>query len=217
MLDTPFTLISCSWPRPVEHRDGRWTSEPEWDAPLMLHRPQPIWRQIQGESYWTIDWRRLCTSGLVPWVAGFGGEMCGFQIVFHLTINSTGKLVFWDDDGCVIRRNGEIVHYDNSAHMLARHEIDVVIGDSLEVAQWQDNGDWVWGARLIPSSNPRVASPEVLWPYYEAVQRRFDQPNGPPLPHPTRLRASAGAGYFRPSSSAYGRDAAPQRARSQPA
>src|SRR5919112_6183955 len=39
VMRIPFEIVGCSWPRPVEVVDGRWVSEPEWDAPLMPTRP----------------------------------------------------------------------------------------------------------------------------------------------------------------------------------
>ena len=55
----PFDLLHCSWPRPVEQKDGYWTSEPEWDAPSLPLPPQPRWRTLCGETCWTIDWREF--------------------------------------------------------------------------------------------------------------------------------------------------------------
>ncbi len=33
MLELPFVITYCSWPRPVVQGDNAWLSEPEWDAP----------------------------------------------------------------------------------------------------------------------------------------------------------------------------------------
>jgi hypothetical protein len=181
MLEIPYNLISCSWPRPIEHADARWTSEPDWGAPAMPIRPPLTWQSIHGEPCWTIDWRQLCRGGLAPWDPHFGGEMRGFHIVFRLEVNRTGRLVFWDDDGCIIRRNGEIVHHDPYAHWLTRHEIEVSAGDHLEVAHWQLNGEWLWGARIASFEDARAEAPGILWRYREAAEQCLHQPNGPPL------------------------------------
>jgi hypothetical protein len=180
MMDMPFDVISCSWPRPVEQADGRWTSEPEWDAPVMPSVPQPRWERVQNEWCWMINWRDLFKSGLKAWDARLGGEMRGFQIVFRLRIHKSGRLIFWADDGCIIRCNGAIIHCDRSAHSLARSEIEVTAGDLLEVAQWQFGWDWLWGAQLCPSIEPFDAV-RALTPYLEAVQERLRHPDGPPL------------------------------------
>ncbi len=176
----PFDIISCSWPRPVESADGRWTSEPEWDAPLMPIIPQPRWERIQGEWCWMINWRELFKRGLKSWDSRVGGEMRGFQVVFRLRISKSGQLIFWDDDGCIIRRNGTIIHNDRSAHPLARSEIEVSAGDLLEVAQWQFGWDWLWGAELRPSSEA-FDTVSTLTPYLDLVQKRVRHPDGPPL------------------------------------
>src|SRR4051812_25844381 len=143
----PFDVASCSWPRPIGQANGRWISEPEWDAPLMPIRPQPYWRTLYGEPSWTIDWRGFFKTGLKPYHHDIGGEMRGFHVVFALRIMESGKLVFWSDDGCVIYRDGQLVHHDRTAHSPTRNEIDVVSGDLLQVAQWQQTGDWLWGAQ----------------------------------------------------------------------
>jgi hypothetical protein len=65
--------------------------------------------------------------------------------------------------------------------MLTRHEIDVSVGDHLEVAQWQYIGGWLWGARLGQLEKTLVTPTDVLLPYLDTVQQRLRQPNGPPL------------------------------------
>lgn len=181
MQETPFELLSCSWPRPVVERDGRWASEPEWDAPLMPSPPEPRWRLIEGEPCWAFDWRELFRTGLGLWDAEQSGEMRGFHVVFRIRVRRGGTLLFWDDDGCVIRRAGVVVHRDPTAHGPARHEIEVAPGDVLEVAQWQHTGWWLWGARAA-GGDGAVASPHAaLSPYLDAVRRRLRDPEGPPL------------------------------------
>src|SRR5260221_2246700 len=132
MLEPPFDLLRCSWPRPVVQKDGCWTSEPEWNGPAMPWPPDWRVEVIDDHACWMIDWREFFKRGVKWWVPNMGGEMRGFHVVFHLRLRQTGKLVFWDDDGCVIRRSGTVVHRDPSAHSLARHEIDVLAGDVLE-------------------------------------------------------------------------------------
>jgi hypothetical protein len=181
MLEPPFEVLRCSWPRPVAHAEGRWVSEPDWAAPPMPALPQPFWESFQGELCWTIDWRAWFRGGLKYWLPHQGGEMRGFHVVFHLRVNDTGRLVFWDDDGCLIRRRGETVHADRGAHPPARGEIAVESGDRLEVAQWQYHGGWTWGARVEPAARVGPAPAEWNFPYRDAVRRRLRAPNGPPL------------------------------------
>jgi hypothetical protein len=181
MLETPFDLVSCSWPRPIEQTDGHWTSEPEWDAPRMPLRPQLRWESIQGEHCWMVDWREWFRSPLKYWQPDLGGEMRDFHIVFHLRMHGTGTLIFWEDDGSLILRNGRLIHTDRTSHPLKRGEIEVHIGDRLEIAQWQYYGGWMWGATLAPANDPDQASIDLLLPYLDAVHKRLAEPNGPPL------------------------------------
>lgn len=166
----PFEIVECSWPRPVEASDGYWTSDVEWDAPAMPTLPEPGWTAINGDRCWAIDWRQF-----------FGGEMRGFHVVFRVNVKSDGRLVFWADDGCVIRREGQVIHSDRAGHIAARSEIDVRAGDRLEVAQWQYWGGWLWGA-WIDDERPSVASAlDELTPYLPNVRERLASPNGPVL------------------------------------
>ncbi len=175
MADMPFTIAQCSWPRPVVGDGDRWVSEPEWDAPPLSALPQPQLTHIQGQQCWLIDWCALFGAGLRRLNGQSSpGEMRGFHVVFRLEIHTGGTLEFWDDDGSIIRRDGVILHEDRSVHPLIRSSIDVQAGDVLEVAQWQNYGDWQWAARIAPS----VAT---LLPYRDAAQRRLENPNGPPL------------------------------------
>jgi hypothetical protein len=174
----PFDLLHCSWPRPVEQKDGYWTSEPEWDAPSLPLPPQPRWRTLCGETCWTIDWREFFRHGLELGNPRVSGEMRGFHVVSQLRANRTGRLVFWDDDGSLIRRNGELVHVDRSSHGLSCAAIDVAAGDELAVAHWQQSGAWLWGARMDESAPDPVG---MLLPYLDAVQRRLQHPTGPAL------------------------------------
>src|SRR5574337_1250533 len=133
MLEPPFALLSCSWPRPVEQANGRWLSEPEWDAPRMPDLPRPRLRSVHGEPCWMVDWGEWFGGGLQRW-DGRQGEMRNFQVVFRLRIARSGTLIFWDDDGSIIRRSGEVIHRDRSLHPLTRHEVAVIAAEELEVA-----------------------------------------------------------------------------------
>lgn len=179
MLTPPFEIISCSWPRPVEQAGDKWVSEPEWDAPLMPGLPQPHWTEIHGDVCWTIDWCRLFEGGLKYW--GYyqnRGEMRGFHVAFRILVKNSGKLVFWDDDGSIIRRNGEIIHTDRTTHSPMRSEVSVSKGDQLEIAQWQNYGGWMWGAALIGNAVP---SADLFLPYLDTIQQLLRFPNGPAL------------------------------------
>jgi hypothetical protein len=178
VLEPPFDLVRCSWPRPVEHADGRWVSAPDWDAPPMPspYWPQPRWSVVDDELCWMIDWRDLFRSG-VPGKWQPAGRMRGFHVVFRLRVRGGGRLAFWDDDGCLVRRNGELVHQDRSSHRLTRHAIDVGDGDILEIAQWQASGHgagvragtdrrpttgrWVSSRRTLPPSKGGWAGPRA--------------------------------------------------------
>jgi hypothetical protein len=175
MSTMPFTITRCSWPRPVVVAGDRWASQPEWDAPALPDLPQPQPATVHGESCWLIDWCRLFGGGLGRLNGQPSpGEMRGFHVVFRLTIHVAGALIFWDDDGSIIRRDGAILHEDRGVHPLARSVLEVQAGDVLEVAHWQRYGDWQWAARVAPS----VAA---LLPYRTAVQERLAAPGGPPL------------------------------------
>jgi hypothetical protein len=182
MLDPPFDIISCSWPRPIEQRDNQWASEPEWDAPLMPMLPQPHCELLNDELCWMINWRDVFRQGLKIGNPSMGGEMRDFHIVLHLRIKESGTLVFWDDDGSIIRKNGAVIYTDRSAHSLTRHEIEVEEGDLLDVAQWQFGWDWLWGASIIQSHRDRpLSAVDVLMPYLQQVQQRLQRLEGPSL------------------------------------
>ena len=175
----PFEILSCSWPRPVSSRDGWWISDPEWDAPKMPTTPIPRWWVQDGEPCWMIDWREFFRSGVID--QGLGGQMRLFHVVFTIRVLHSGTLVFWDDDGCIIRRQGLLLHQDRSAHTMTRHELAVSGGDILEVAQWQLLGGWLWGGRVGGQVHRRRSPLDVIAGYVGRVHDRCLLPEGPPL------------------------------------
>ncbi|HEX4602963.1 MAG TPA: hypothetical protein VH724_03145 [Candidatus Angelobacter sp.] len=176
----PFELLSCSWPRPVEESGRRWVSAPEWDAPRMPHLPQFHARNIEGHPCWAVDWCNVFSQGLRFHSHRRSGEMRGFHVAFELRMNDTGKLVFWDDDGCIIRRGDEVVHEDRECHALTRHEIAVRAGECLEISHWQYHGDWMWAGKLEPMENS-LATVQTFSQYLPKIQKALRQPNGPAL------------------------------------
>ncbi len=182
MLEPPFELLSCSWPRPVQQENGNWTSEPDWDAPPMPNLPR-FNLEVRGpDIFWRVDWRDFFRQGVRLWHPYMGGEMAGFHIVFKLRMKESGSLVFWDDDSSIIRRGGKIIHQDRAAHDLTRHELAVKEGDVLEVAQWQFGWDWLWLAQVYPVYHLQPVSAEsLLEPYLERITQALARPDGPPL------------------------------------
>ena len=134
---------------------------------------------LGGEHCWMINWRELFRGGLGD--HGLGGQMRAFHVVFRLRILRSGTLALWDDDGCVIRQNGRLVHDDRSAHMLTRTELRVRRGDTLEVAQWQSYGGWLWGGRVVSTQEREDWLGDDLSRYAEAVELRLKSPEGPAL------------------------------------
>jgi hypothetical protein len=176
----PFDILSCSWPRPVEESAAVWQSTPDWNAPQMRSLPQLQQRTIGGDVLWAIDWSHEFSRGLRFHSPRRSGEMRGFHVVFQLRMHDSGKLVFWDDDGCIVRRAGKIVHEDRECHALTRHELRVRAGDCLEIAHWQYHGEWVWAGRLETDDN-NAATLECFSPYLPKIQKALREPNGPPL------------------------------------
>ncbi len=172
-----FELISCSWPRPVERADGIWTSQPDWNAPLMPVLPRSRWEDVEGAVGLVIDWRDAFRGSFVTFIQG--GEMRGFHVIFQVLVHEDGEFEFWDDDGCIIRRRGAVIHEDRMAHPLTKHSIRVSRGDRLEFAQWQDYGAWEWKGCLRAEQAPDLAAP--LLPFLERVRARLVKPTGPPL------------------------------------
>jgi len=146
-------------------------------------RPEPRWTMVGSERVHLIDWVELF-RGKLTFVGSnqpCGGEMRRFHVIFRLRITGSGTLVFFDDDGSIVRRNGEVVHVDRGAHPLRRHEIEVRTGDRLEIAQWQLCGEWKWGAMLVGKPPVFEDTVDVLQPFARAAAERMASPNGPPL------------------------------------
>jgi hypothetical protein len=177
---TPFDILSCSWPRPVEASDARWKSVPDWDAPSMPQLPLFHQRSIGGQAFWAIDWCQEFSRGLRFHSPQRSGEMRCFQVVFRLRVHDSGKLVFWDDDGCIIRRGAKVLHEDRECHPLVRHEIPVRAGDCLEIAHWQYHGDWVW-AGTVEAAESLTATADTFSRYLPRIQKALRRPNGPAL------------------------------------
>ena len=180
-LEPPFEVLGCSWPLPVQHADWRWCSAPEWDAPRLPTPPRLRLEVLEGHIGWTIDWRDLFRADVKLNDPFYSGQMRGFHVVFRLGMRRTGRLVVWDDDGSIVRRNGTVVHEDRSAHARQRHELDVCAGDVLEVAQWQVGWDWLWSAYLDDGDGAALTVDGLVAPIRDAVQHRLDAPTGPPL------------------------------------
>jgi hypothetical protein len=174
-------LIACSWPRPVIYVDREWLSLPEWEAPAMARLPEWHEHVIDGAVCQLIDWRQEFTGGLDLFGSHMSGEMKGFHVVFRLRAERSGVLIFFDDDGTIVRQNGTVVHEDRQAHPLTRHALPVRAGDQLEIAQWQYHGDWMW-AGAIQSESERLDRDVALFaPYLPRVEQALLRPNGPVL------------------------------------
>jgi len=178
-MQAPFQIVRCSWPRPVVETGRCWTSDPDWDAPSMSCLPQPRWELLGGEACYTIDWREFFRAGLKPFDIRQSGEMRRFHVVFQIRPAHSGKLVFYDDDGSIIRRKGQVIHCDRSAHAAERREIEVIERERLEIAQWQLDGSWTWGAS--PAFTDCVPREQYFLGALAAVQARLTQPDGPTL------------------------------------
>jgi hypothetical protein len=138
-------------------------------------------REIAGTTFRAVDWRRHFASGVPVHQHHYSGEMKQFHVVFTIRISRTGTFIFYDDDGCVIRRHGEIIHDDRSVHTLTRHELNVRAGDRLEIAQWQFHGDWLWAGFVQSRGHSLQDDVDLFRPYWKAVQKALRRPNGPPL------------------------------------
>jgi hypothetical protein len=141
--------------------------------------PQPRWELLGGDPCYLIDWREFFRTGLKPFDIRQSGEMRRFHVVFQIRSTATGKLTFFDDDGSTIRRDGAIVHRDRTAHGMRRNELDVSAGELLEIAQWQLDGGWAWGAAPLATAD---ISPESCFePFFDRAHSRLAAPDGPPL------------------------------------
>jgi len=180
-MESFLRILSCSWPRPVRSEDRRWVSEPEWDAPLMPSLPSWSPFRLDEKATPGIDWRELFAGHIQVHATHRTGEMKEFHVVFRVRAERGGTLVFYDDDGCIIRRNGRIVHEDRDAHAMLRHAIAISAGDRLEIAQWQLHGEWHWAGRIEPEPPTLDRDMELFAPYRSLVEEALRFPNGPPL------------------------------------
>ena len=182
LLAVPFDLLECSWPQPVDIADGRWVSPPVWDAPLMPYRPQPRWDLTEHMPVWTIDWQAFFLDMLQMWRFWHdSGQMRGFQITFRLVSKGSGQLAIWSDDGCIIRKGSSVVVEDRESHRGTRHVLDVAEGDILDVALWQRNGSWWWGAGFLPPAVSAQDAVAILEPSLPYVLSRLKRPEGPAI------------------------------------
>ncbi|HEY2116670.1 MAG TPA: hypothetical protein VGJ51_16360 [Candidatus Angelobacter sp.] len=192
----PFTLRRVSWPQPIQIVENNWISDPSWDAPQMDAVPRWKLHLMNDTPCWMIDWRDHFRDGIKRWNPYEGGEMRGFHVVFCLEMHERGRLVFWDDDGSIIRRNGQIIHEDRSAHSLMQSSVEVEAGDVLEIAQWQLGWDWQWCAVMEKELAHRQGALEPFRAYRGRVQAQLQHPTGPPLKiytngsHPLRAIAA---------------------------
>ncbi len=185
MLECPFEVLSCSWPRPAQAGSQHWLSEPEWDAPLMPSCPRPQLELINDAWYWTLNYRTFFRGGLCIDDGLKGGEMRGFQVVCTLRIRANGVLHFISNDGCIIRYKGDTIYSQRTVQQRIQHKIEVKAGDVLEIALQHSVGEWRWSGHLIASEGGDFASrPDpvtMLLPYLEQIQTLLQHPNGPPL------------------------------------
>jgi hypothetical protein len=146
----------------------------------MAAAPSIVTKAIKGEEAWTIDWREHFRKDLSLGDPTCSGQMRGFHIVFTLRMNRSGRLQFWEDDGSIIRRNERVVHEDRTSHELLGHEIEVRAGDRLQIAQWQQDGDWIWAGAIHPIDVLREIN-GLFRPYLDIAVDNLKTPNGPPL------------------------------------
>jgi hypothetical protein len=141
----------------------------------------PPWHEadVDGRACIAIDWRD--TFARVVRTSRGGGEMKEFHVVFRLRAERSGTLVFYDDDGSIIRRDGTIVHEDREVHTMTRHELRVQAGDRLEVAQFQYHGGWHWAGRIERQEVSLDDDVALFAPFRPAVTRALRRPNGPAL------------------------------------
>jgi hypothetical protein len=134
--ESSLRLLSVSWPRPVEVRDGVWISPPDWNAPVMPFLPPWRFQMFDEVGCHALDWTETFRADANAPGRPTPGAMRGFHVVFRARVQRAGLLVFFDSDGSIIRRNGTIVHEDRQSHPVRRHELAVRLGDHLEIAHW---------------------------------------------------------------------------------
>lgn len=174
-------LLSVSWPRRAEIHNERWVGTPEWDAPIMPSLPPWRLHVFDGVECNALDWTDIFRIDM-PMLCDLAvAEMRGFYVVFRLRVRATGHLAFFDTDGCIIRRNGKIVHEDRERHPVRPHEMNVWVGDRLEIAHWQSGGSWIWGARWFGRSFTLDESLQDVEQYRFSVEEALTRAEGPVL------------------------------------
>jgi len=185
MFECPFELISCSWPCPIEQKEGMWTSVPAWDAPLLPLLPQPQLEIVDDAWCWMLNWSDIFQCELKAWAPVTSGEMRGFYVIFSLQMKKDGILIFRDTDGCIIRHRANTKYHHPSSPQPSWFECVVKTGDYLDIAQRHLQGEWIWGAYLAHADKSVAAEPldpaRALTIYLERIQDRLCHPNGPPL------------------------------------
>jgi hypothetical protein len=143
----------------------------------------PSWRfeVLEDVECYALDWMDIFRLDVYRTGQPTAAEMRGFHVVFRLRVQHSGRLTFFDSDGCIIRRNGEVVHEDRERHPLQTHETPVRIGDYLEVAQWQAGGRWIWCARWEPAPLTLAELLQGVESYRRRVEEALTRPEGPAL------------------------------------
>lgn len=185
MFDCPFEVISCSWPRPARVEGQQWVSEPAWDTLPMPSCPRPQLELLNDTWYWMLNYRSFLRGDLRTEEALKGGEMRGFSIVCTIKVHASGVLHFISEDGCIIRYRGECVYSQRTLQQRIQSRIEVIAGETLEIALQHTTGEWRWYGYLLSTDMSNFTTPpdpvKTLQIYLERVQNRLLEPAGPPL------------------------------------
>jgi len=182
MLSSPYEIIWCSWPRPAEVEGGRWTSDPEWDAPEMTSHPGQCLEWVAGHWRWVLDWSGFLHSSLIQ-VDRLQRDLRGFHAVWRLRMRYSGTLVV-PDGGSWIRCDGRVLHCQRRLDMPGECEVRVRAGEVLEVAQVHGEGRWRWWAGLQdegPDNATEDPAVIMLQPYLARASAQLNGALGPPL------------------------------------